>query len=255
VLLTPGVFLRVDENSEIRMISPNLAHIEVAVDRGRAEIEVDRLYKQNNIQIDERGGQALLLKEGLYEFNADNNTMRVFDGKAAAYEGLASAGDAKAIVVKGGHELALAGQDAKPAKFDANPKANTKDGLYQWSSLRSKYLGEANESLAESYASSYPGYGPFATGWYWSPAFYGYTWLPGDGLFWNPFGWGFYSPYYLYGGGFVYGGHGYRGYPYRGYRGDAVAGGYRGGYSGLAGVRAGGYGGGGFHGGGGGGHR
>jgi len=251
VLLSPGVFLRVDENSEIRMISSDLTHTEVAVDRGRVEIEVDQLYPQNHIQIDEHNGQALLLKNGLYEFNADNSTMRVFDGKAAAYQGLAPAGDAKATEVKGSHQISLAGTNGvKTTKFDVDPKANSNDGLYQWSSLRSEYLGEANEKLAQEYAGDNGGYGPVASGWLWSPAFYGYTWLPGNGLFYSPFGYGFYSPYYLYGGGFYGGGYYRGGYVNRsGYLGHS-------GYTGSTGGRTGGFsgGGGGFHGGGGGSH-
>jgi hypothetical protein len=57
-------------------------------------------------------------------------------------------------------------------------------------------------------ASEYAGTARFAPGWFWDPYFAGYTWPPGDGLFWSPFGYGFYSPYYIYGGGHVYGGRG-----------------------------------------------
>jgi hypothetical protein len=258
VLLTPGVFLRVDDNSTIRLISPNLTHTEVAVERGRVQVEVDQIYQQNNLQIDVNNGQALLLKQGLYEFNADNNTVRVFDGKAAAYEGRGSNSTTKAIVIKGGHQLAFTGDAGKPNKFDENKK----DELYQWSSLRSQYLGEANEGLSERYAGSYGG-GRFASGWMWDQGLYGYTYLPGDGAFLSPFGYGFYSPYYLYGGGFLNGGgYGYGGYGYGGYRGGRFFGGHptagyggvrSGGYNGgRAGIRGGGSGGG-FHGGGGGG--
>lgn len=42
VLLTPGVFLRVDENSTVRMVSPKLTHTEIEVQRGRAQVEVAR---------------------------------------------------------------------------------------------------------------------------------------------------------------------------------------------------------------------
>ena len=74
--------------------------------------------------------------------------------------------------------------------------------------MRSQYLAEANLNLASAYA----GYGPMTPGWYWDAGFWGYTWLPGDGLLWNPFGWGFYSPRYIYYGGPVF--YGYRGgYP------------------------------------------
>ena len=49
VLLTPGVFLRVGDNSAVTMVSPGLEQTEVQVDRGTAEIEVDQLFKQNHL--------------------------------------------------------------------------------------------------------------------------------------------------------------------------------------------------------------
>ena len=158
------------------MISPELTHTEVQLTRGRAEVEVDQLYKQNDIQIDEQG-QAVLGKDGLYAFNANDNTMLVFNGEAEAYEGNSPSNEVKGIEVKSGRELVLDGTPAKTTKFDKDVASN--DELYKWSSLRSDYLGEANERLAEQYAWTYPGYGPFAAGWMWDPAFYSYTWLPG----------------------------------------------------------------------------
>ncbi|WP_260736078.1 hypothetical protein [Tunturiibacter lichenicola] len=254
VLLTPGVFLRLDKNSTVKMVTPDLTHTEVSLERGRAEVEADQLYPQNRILINQRGGQTQILKNGLYEFNADNNTVRTFDGKAAVYPGDNLQSNVKPIDVKGGHQLALTGEAVKPVGFD---KDRSQDDLYRWSSLRSQYLGEASVDLAAQYAGYGPayGYGGFAPGWDWDPYLYSYDWIPGGGPFFSPFGFGFYSPYYLYGGGFVYG----RGFYGRGggfgggygFRGAAVSGGgfHGGGFSG------GGFGGGGFHGGGGGGHR
>ncbi len=277
LLLSPGVFLRLDDNSAVQMVSPNLTNTVVALDHGRADVEVDQLYKQNHILIDQKDGQSLLLKGGLYEFDANGNSMRVFDGKAAVYEGAANgeneAGNGsqntlpseKPVDVKGGHELALTGELTKPASFD---KKQSQDDLYNWSSLRSQYLGEANVNLASEYA----GPGGFNPGWYWDTGLYGYTWLPGEGAFLNPFGFGFYSPYYLYGGGpFLGRGYGYGGYGYGRpvYGGGRFAGGYNhggpvarsfagsgshGGAAGGGGFHGGAVGGGGFHGGGGG-HR
>ena len=150
----------------------------------------------------------------------------------------------KPIEVKGGRQLALNGEPLKPQRF--NKDEATADPFYKWSSLRSQYLGEANLNLAEQYA----GYPDFYPGWYWAGGPFGYTWLPGDGLFWNPFGFGFYSPFYIRGGGFIYGGYG-RGF--YGYHGGHPAGGFHGGgfHGGgpFSTVEAGG----GFHGGGGGG--
>ena len=147
----------------------------------------------------------------------------------------------------------------KPADFNDQLAAN-QDPLYSWSKLRADYLGQANLNMAETYAGS-----PYNPGWMWDPWMMDYTWLPYDGLFMDPFGFGFYSPWYLYGGGFIYPGYGFRGgyYGGTGYRGGyGVHGPYRGGtatagrgFSGAGGFRGGGFSGGGFHGGGGGGRR
>jgi hypothetical protein len=257
ILLTPGIFLRLAEDSTVQMVSPDLTHTEIRLEQGRANVEVDQIYSQNTILIDLKNGQTQLLKNGLYAFDATNSTVRVFDGKAAVYPGANLQANVKPIDVKGSHQLALNGEPLKPQRF--NKDEASADPLYKWSSLRSQYLGQANLNLAEEYAGS-PGFYP---GWYWAGGPFGYTWLPGDGLFWSPFGYGFYSPFYIRGGGFIYGGGYGRGF--YGYRGGYPAGGFHGG-----GVRAqggegfhggggsgfhGGGGGGGFHGGGGGGHR
>jgi len=254
ILLTPGVFLRLGDNSAVRMISPNLAKTEVELVEGRADVEVDQLFKQNDLRVKISGSETRLLKTGLYAFDGESGTVQVFDGEA---EILPVNGEQKRVVVKKGHELAMNGDGKKPEHFN---KEASQDALYNWSSLRSEYLGQANVQLASAYEGA-PG---FAPGWFWDAGLYGYTWLPGDGAFFDPFGYGFYSPYYLYGGGFVYG-YG-RGYGRGGYRG-----GYRNGQTSFHGARAAGFqggssgafqgggfhggGGGGFHGGGGGGHR
>jgi len=262
ILLTPGIFLRLGSNSTVRMVSPNLAHTEVRLERGRANVEVDQIYKQNTVLIDLPNGQTQLLQNGLYAFDADASSVRVFDGKAAVYPGQNFQSNIKPIDVKGGRQLVLTGEPIKPQRFDKNQAKN--DELYRWSGLRSAYLGDANIDLASEYA----GYGGFSPGWYWAGGPFGYTWLPGDGLFWSPFGFGFYSPYYIYGGGFIYGhpgrgfygyhgGHGYYGgHPGRGGYGHGgpgghVSPGFRGGGGSFHGGGGGFHGGGGSHGGGG----
>jgi hypothetical protein len=249
VLLAPGIFLRLGNDSTVQMVSPNLTQTEVRLERGHANVEVDQLYKQNVVLIDMEKGQTQLLQNGLYTFDADSSTVRVFDGKAGVFPGKDLQTNVKPIDVKASHELVLTGEPTRPQHFD---KDKSEDDLYRWSSLRSEYLGDANVGLAEEYAGT-PNFYP---GWYWAGGPYGYTWLPGAGLFWNPFGYGFYSPYYLYGGGFIYGRYGRGIYPYGGigYRGGSVSGGFRGNAI-ASGFHGGGMSGGGFHGGGGGGHR
>lgn len=243
VLLTPGVFIRLGDNSAVKMISPNLANTKVELVKGRADVEVDQLFKQNGLRVRIKDNETRLLKTGLYAFDSERGIVQVFDGKAA----VSPVDDQqKPVVVKSGHELAMNGDEEKSKGFD---KKTSEDALYNWSSLRSRYLGEANARLASAYEES----PDLASGWFWDAGLYGYTWLPGDGAFFDPFGYGFYSPYYLYGGGFV-SGYG------RGYGRGGYGGGYRHGQTGFRGGRPGGFHGGGSHGGGGshvggGGHR
>jgi hypothetical protein len=125
--------------------------------------------------------------------------------------------------------------------------------LYRFSSLRSSYLADANVDSAHLYATGY-GFGPgwYGGGWYWNPWFSAYTFIPGDGIFYSPFGYGFYSPLWAYRAPYFWGGHHEFG---PGYRSQAFRGGFRGtpahvGAVGGSGGFHGGTMGGGFHGGG-----
>ena len=208
VLLTPGVFLRIADNSSVTMVSPGLADTEVRLAKGRAMVEVAEIHKENNLLIDEDGVRTRLLKKGLYDFDASSGQVRTFDGEAMAQI------DDQQIKVKAGHELSVNGP-AKAQKFDKN---RYEDSFYRWSSLRSRYLAEANDEVAGSYA--YAGSGWLGAGWYWDPWFGGYTFVPGYGVFASPFGWSYYSPAWAYGGpyfyhspGFHYYGHGFHSRP------------------------------------------
>ncbi len=193
LLLTPGVYLRLGNDSSAKMISPDLTDTHLAVNKGEAMVEVDEIHKENDIRISEDGTSTRILKTGLYDFDAAHDQVRVFDGKAKVLD------NDHDITVKGGHELALstAGK-LKATSFDKKKYAAS-DELYRWSSLRSAYLADANENTAQIYVND-GWYGPgwFGDGWYWSPWFDAYTFIPGDGCLFSPFGWGFYSPLWVY---------------------------------------------------------
>ena len=55
LLLTPGVFLRVGDNSAVRLISPGLADTRVEVLRGQAIVEVAELFRDNNLSVTMNG--------------------------------------------------------------------------------------------------------------------------------------------------------------------------------------------------------
>ena len=194
VLLTPGVFLRADDNSSVKMLSPSLTFTEVGVEKGQTMVEVAEIHPQNDLRVLEDGATTQLLKTGLYDFDADRGQVRVFDGKA-----LVQKGD-QAISLKGGHEVNLDLVELRAQKFDK--KAYEAEDLYRWSSLRSSYLSEASAATAQTYVvNGWYGPGWFGAGWYWNPWypwFEEFTFIPANGIFYDPFGWGFYSPLAVY---------------------------------------------------------
>ncbi len=213
ILLTPGVFLREGDNTSVKMISAGLANTELSLSQGHVMVEVDQIYPQNDIRVIEGNATARILKPGLYDFDLQQNQMRVFDGEAMVQEG------DKQIKLKAGHELTVAANaPGKAEKFDK--KALSGDDLYRWSSLRSDYVAEANVDAARIvvadgwYGAGFwglgwgwgPGWG--WGGWYWDPWFSAFTFMPEGGIFYSPFGWGFYSPGLVYRAPF-YGGHFY----------------------------------------------
>lgn len=192
VLLTPGVFLRVGDNSAVHMISPTLTNTQVEIVKGEAIIEAAGLLKDNNIQVTDHGASITIERNGLYRFKADNPpSAAVLEGKALVYFG-----DHKLDLDKD-HETLL-GEVLKAEKFD--PKQE--DDLYAWSNVRSEYEAAASYQSAKAmsidqYSGGWGNYGfggLFGTGWFWNGLFDSYAWLPGYGAFYSPFGWGFYAP-------------------------------------------------------------
>jgi hypothetical protein len=185
VLLTPGVFLRVSENSAIRMMTNRLIDTRVEFLSGSALVEAGDLLKDNHVAIVYKDYIINLEKKGIYRFDAEPAALRVYDGEAIAER------DGKTVEVKGGHMLAFDG-DLTLAKFDAKDL----DELYRWSVRRSEYLAMANVSAAKSVRDSGMYWG--SNRWYWNPYFNMYTFVPSSGLYFSPFGYAFWSPFTVY---------------------------------------------------------
>jgi len=206
VLLTPGVFLRLGENSSVKMVSAKLSDTRVEVLGGSAMVECDDLAKDNAIMLLYKGNSIYLTKHGLYRVDAEQGLFKVYDGEAIVK---AESGQ---LTLHKGKQTSLNGV-LMAENFDVKDE----DALYRWSDRRSGYLAKANVSSANSLAAGgygyYPAYGDplygFGgwNGWYWNPMFGMYTYVPFDGFLYSPFGYGFWSPYtvwqspYFYGGG------------------------------------------------------
>lgn len=203
MLLTPGVFLRVGDQSAVRMVTNRLIDTRVEFLSGSALVEADELLKDNGVTIVYKDYSVQLVKKGVYRFDSEPPAMRVYDGEAMVLY------DGKSESVKPSHMLEMSGE-LKTAHFDKDKSA---DELYLWSRNRSQYLAMANVSAAQSVNNSGMYWG--SSNWAWNPFFGMYTFIPMSGAYYNPFGWGFYSPYsvssYLYGLPY-YGGGYYPGY-------------------------------------------
>ena len=185
VLLTPGVLLRVDDNSDVRMVAAGLTDTRVEVLRGEALLEVGELRKENHIVVVVAGAGAEVADHGLYRFDANTPAAAVFDGKLRITQNdrTIELGKGKQVLINSTGLLA-------PVKFDRDRK----DGLYQWSSVRSQYMAEANAASVRTLVVAGPGwYGP---GWYWNSWYSTWAFVPGAGYWASPFGYNFYSPAY-----------------------------------------------------------
>ncbi len=198
VLLTPGAFLRVGHNSEVRMMSAGLADTRAELVHGASIVEVDQMIKGTNLAVVINGTTTRIEKNGLYDFDAAQQAVMVLDGKANVQEptGAKTLGKHDEIQLASGHPL---------KRRAVNEKAVQAEPLYVWSKARSEDEAQASDSAARN-ADAYMAMGP---GWYWDPAWGFYGFWPADYAMFSPYGWGFYSPAFFgfgyYGGGF-YGG-------------------------------------------------
>ncbi len=193
VLLTPGVFLRIGENSSFRMVTNRLIDTRIEFLSGSILVEADELLKDNGVTIAYNDYAVQILKKGIYRFDSDPPALRVYDGDALAQI------NGKTDEVKEGHLLALNGE-LKETKFNKDEV----DALYLWSRRRSEYISMANVSAAKSVRDS--GMSWASSGWAFNPYFNMYTFIPYRGAYYNPFGYALWSPFtvydYLYSPGF-----------------------------------------------------
>jgi hypothetical protein len=184
VLLSPGAFIRIGEDSGIRMISDRLTDTRLELLDGSAMVECGELGKGEALTVTYKDATVTLLRNGLYRLDSTPAQLKVYDGEANVTRG------GETVTVKRGRMLALEGV-AVAQKFDEK----TGDALTNWARRRSEYVATANISAARQAGR----YGMWGTGgWAWSSAFGMYTYVPMYGSFDNYWGYRFWSPYDAY---------------------------------------------------------
>ncbi len=184
LLLTPGVFLRVAENSAVKMISSRLIDTRVELLSGSILVECAELAKDNAVTFIYKDSTVELLKKGLVRFDSESGLLRVYNGEAV----VSKAG--QSLTLKEGKQTLLAGV-LSPEKFDNK----IGDTFYRWASRRAGSLAVANLSAAKSLrdsGTSWP-----SSGWLWNPLFGSFTYIPLSGYYNSPFGYNYYSPGYV----------------------------------------------------------
>lgn len=218
LLLSPGSYLRLSENSEILAVSTSFSQMRFELVKGSAITEVSTsteqvstVNKNNPIEVVTPHGTVSIAKDGLYRFDTiDTNTLvQVRQGEL----GLGTREQFLAgRVTKIGRGKAVKLTGDNPAKLEiAKVNKDAADQFDVWSFNRAQTLMAANVSaLRRSRTMSALSYG-----WMYDPFFNCYTFIPGRGLFFSPYGFGFFGSYadclryWPYGYGYGY-------YPYYG---------------------------------------
>ena len=156
VLLSPGVFLRVAEDSSFRMIDTRLSASRLEFLSGSILVEAAEVDKANAITVVFREVTISLAKDGLDRLDAEPAQLRVFKGEVI----VDVAG--QRIEVDKGKFLPLDGTLAVQ-KFDRDQA----DAFDRWSGRRAEHLALANVYAARSLNRS--GSSLRSSGWYWNP--------------------------------------------------------------------------------------
>lgn len=198
VLLSPGSYIRLNENSEIRAVNTSLSQTRFEIVKGSAIAEVATAFEQvtaisknSPLEIITPHGAVSIAKDGLYRFDAiETNTLvqvrqgeLFIGGRDQFLAGKATKiGRGKAVKLIGGpvnnSDIAKVNKDVSD-KFDA------------WSFNRANTLMAANVSALRRSRTM----GNLSYGWLYDSFYNCYTFIPRRGLWYSPYGFGFFSSY------------------------------------------------------------
>lgn len=184
VLLGPGVFLRIGENSEIALLSDRLTDTRLDLKRGSAVIDILELPEGTQVTLLTGNATISFEQAGVYRIDAVPGRLLVYDGEASVAQ------NDQVQRVKKSRMLLLNGV-AVAEKFDNR----TGDSLIRWAKRRDESIAMANVSAAKyAYDRGYL----YSSGWVWNPWFGMFTFVPYNSMFNNFWGSRFWSPQTVY---------------------------------------------------------
>jgi len=140
VLLTPGVFLRVGEQSAIRMVRNDLADTQVELRAGSAIVDSGEPNSATSVTLVYKDWRVHVLQKGVYRLNADPPCLWVRQGRAEVFTGP----NGQPVSVEGGMSLPLAA-----VLVPEQPTAQPNDALNDWANGRSQSISADNAITAQ----------------------------------------------------------------------------------------------------------
>ncbi len=183
VLLTPGVFLRLDENSSIRMLSSGFADTQVELLGGSAILEVTETVPDTAVNLIYKSWRVQVHQKGVYRIDTEPAQIRAYKGEVE----VATDGKTETVAAREREVLPLAALlVAEPARTFGN------DDFKFWAMSRSQAIS-ADNTIAAGIVDdpSQIDSSGLASG--------GYSYFPLTGIpsldIGNPYGLSFWSPF------------------------------------------------------------
>jgi hypothetical protein len=188
VLLTPGVILRLDENSAIRLLSNKLSDTRVELLAGSGILEAKEAAADTSVALIYKDWQVRVPKQGVYAIDAQPARVQVYKGEVE----VSAEGQPDTVRVRDGEVLPLATvlvteQSAMPAGNDFKSWAMSRsDAVAADNSIAAEILDDPTKVDIAGLDAGALGGGGFS--------YFPLTGIPSIGIT-NPYGLGFWSPY------------------------------------------------------------
>jgi hypothetical protein len=208
ILLNPGTYLRLAENSELVLVDNSLDNLQIKLNHGSAIIEAtgpDGV--EQHIPVVTEQEKLTIIRAGIYRINAMPGVTELLVQK-----GRVRVGSDPKNIVKGGKKLTF--RNSTPPSIAKLTKLD-RDDFDGWSKDRGKTLARANDKLSRRQVNAYLSQGSWRSlrsarfgrwgFWAWSPFASCYTFMPFYYGWGSPYG-GWYGSYAGYGRWGYYGG-------------------------------------------------
>lgn len=139
VLLTPGVFLRIDENTSIRMISSALKDTRLELLQGSAILDSLNRTAGNTVVVIFKACQIRFPEKGVYRMDSEPPVLQVYNGQAEVTR------EGKPSLIDPSH-LYFFSLGLETQKYGDGDD----DDFFQWSNERSQFISADNRAAAQS---------------------------------------------------------------------------------------------------------